>query len=144
MARTISLQGSDLAASETAKMRECTFKDDQGASKTVKVLATEAMSIGGGGEGIPDGTADNNILQWDAATSAWVEIGPYVEIDVVLFTGDRKITGKMLFKASSADVGYISSHERKLLQVKAVTGENATTTYQLGIDYGYLAEDGDL
>jgi hypothetical protein len=88
------------------------------------------------GGGIPDGTADKNMLRWDSTAGAWVEIGPYEEIDVVLFTGNRKITGKMLFKASAADVNYDSTQVYKILQVKPASSYG----YELAIDHGRLAD----
>lgn len=45
MAKTITLAAADLATGETAKMREFKFTPDGGSETTVKVLATDAITI---------------------------------------------------------------------------------------------------
>jgi len=140
VAKVIDLKAADLAAGETAKLRSLTYTPSGGSATTVKALMTGDVTIpAGGGSGLPAGTVDKTLLRWNATAGAWQEIGPYEEIDVVLFTGDRKITGKMLFKATASDVAYPSTDLHKLLQVKLASGGGAS--YQLGIDYGRLADD---
>lgn len=138
MARKISLQASDLSANDVAKMRDCTFKDTSGTDKTVKVLATADMSIGGG-SGLPTGTADHMLLRWDASESKWVQIGGYNEVEVILYTRDSVLNGTILFKPSEEGgvTGYASSQDRLLLQVV-----DQSTETVLILDHGHLADGG--
>lgn len=69
MPRTISLQGSDLAAGETAKIRNLTYYDAEGNPVTVKALLTADVTIpegGGPAEFPPDG--------WEELADALVDI----------------------------------------------------------------------
>lgn len=95
----------------------------------------------GSGSGLPTGTADHMILRWDAATSAWEQIGGYEERDVVLYARDGILTGKILFKPaeSGSYVSYDSDDHRKLLQVVDSGGSQDP---QLLLDHGHLADGG--
>lgn len=96
---------------------------------------------GGGGSGLPAGTADHMILRWDATTSTWQQIGGYEERDVVLYTRDGILTGTILFKPaeSGSYVNYDSGDHRKLLQVVDSGGSQDP---QLLLDHGHLADGG--
>ena len=138
---SINIDAADLDEGEAIEVRECTFTDTDGDPQTVKIMATAAMSIGGGGSGLPTGTSDHMLLRWNATNSAWEQIGGYEERDVVLYARDGILTGTILFKPaeSGSYVNYDSGDHRKLLQVVDSGGSQDP---QLLLDHGHLADGG--
>lgn len=124
--RAVSLDASDLDASEVAKFRDCTFTDTDGEEQTVRILSTAAMSIGGDTSGIPAGCTQTTVTLYAKEFKLVAKLNHKTVGEVTTYYG----------LSDWSIVAYTSADTRLLLQGT----EPTTGTYALDLAKGYLKE----
>ena len=125
-AGSFDLDAADLEAGDTARLRDFTYTPAGGSETTVKILATDAVTIPPSSSGIPAGCS---------------------QLDVTLYAKEFKITAKLNYKTVGETTtyyglsdwsisAYTSADKRLLLQ----GAEPSTGTFTLDLGKGYLKE----